>query len=79
LTPSVCDACYSDCSFAKRNLSKNGTPGGMNELSRLFFAEGKVSKNGSRFCTDDPGDYIVANDGNEDVCTVMSQAPDGMK
>jgi hypothetical protein len=51
----------------------------MNELSRLFFAEGKVSKNGSRFCTDDPGDYIVANDGNEDVCTVMSQAPDGMK
>jgi hypothetical protein len=63
----------------RRNLKENETTGGMNEAACIIFAEGKVSKKGSRFCTDDPGKYIAEKDGNtKDVCTVMSHAPDGM-
>jgi hypothetical protein len=42
-------------------------------------AKGKVSKTGSRFCTDGLEKYIAANDGKTaDVSTVMNDARDCM-
>ena len=63
----------------RRHLKENETTGGMSDAACVFSSEGKVSKKRYRFCTDDPGKYIAAKDGNtEDVCTVMSHTPDGM-
>jgi hypothetical protein len=70
---------HSDCSScnkaSERHLKENETAGGMYEAACKACAEGKVCRTGSRFCTDDPGKHIAANNGKPaDVYTVMNAA-----
>ena len=51
----------------------------MTEAACKACAAGKVSKSGSRCCTDGSEKYIATNDGKTaDVCTVMNDAADFM-